>query len=272
MDMVNLDFPLQVNSCGIYRLVKREIMATTRPGGRRDYQLLYVSSGKARFHYRTGTETHILTAPAGSIMLYRPSQMQYYEYHLEDTPEVCWIHFTGSDADRLLDKIGFSDTPLLQCSTDGEYRELFRHMIRELQLKRPCHEDMLALQLRQLFCLIHRDKLELSSGHYTAYPEITEAIHFFNEAFPTDISIDAYAASLHISTCWFIRRFKQVTGVTPLQYITMLRINKAKKLLRSSQYSVQEIANILGYDDPLYFSRIFKKQTGRAPSQYQNRD
>ena len=74
-----------------------------------------------------------------------------------------------------------------------------------------------------------------------------------------------------MSVCWFIRSFKRYTGVTPLQYITTIRINKAKELLKDSGYSIQEIGSLVGYDNQLYFSRMFKKQTGCSPSQYREK-
>ena len=59
-------------------------------------------------------------------------------------------------------------------------------------------------------------------------------------------------------------------GMTPMQYITFLRITRAKELLRSTDYSIQEISSMVGYENPLYFSRIFKKQTGYSPSEYRS--
>ncbi len=71
-----------------------------------------------------------------------------------------------------------------------------------------------------------------------------------------------------MSTSWFIRSLKQYTGMTPVQYIILIRIAKARTLLESTDYSINEIASIVGYDNPLYFSRIFKKHTGSSPANY----
>ena len=57
-------------------------------------------------------------------------------------------------------------------------------------------------------------------------------------------------------------------GVPPCKYLTSIRINKAKELLESTDCPVSEIGSIIGYENPLYFSRIFKKQTGLSPAAY----
>ena len=69
------------------------------------------------------------------------------------------------------------------------------------------------------------------------------------------------------------RRFKQVTGKKPLEYLTELRIEYAKKLIRENDvlhYSITEIGTMSGYYDSHYFSRIFKKTTGMTPQEYLN--
>ena len=99
-----------------------------------------------------------------------------------------------------------------------------------------------------------------------------KAIHYFNENYYRDIKIEDYARQQHMSTCWFIRSFKRYNGLTPMQYILNLRITNAKTLLRTTTYSVAEVAAIVGYDNPLYFSRLFKKQTGLPPSEFRNNE
>jgi transcriptional regulator GlxA family with amidase domain len=143
-------------------------------------------------------------------------------------------------------------------------------MIRELQLQRPCFEDFLPLYLRQLFTGIHRSQLEVNQNYLQSQQELEDTIDYFNENYASDISINEYAKNQHMSVCWFIRIFKNYINMTPMQYITSIRINKAKELLTCTDYSIKEIGMIIGYDNPLYFSRIFKKNTGLSPSQYRN--
>lgn len=264
IDIVDKENPLVVTSCGIYRLIHRHVMSTTRPQGRKDYQLLYVASGRAFFQF--GAEH--MEVPAGHLALYRPEAVQYYEYFGVDQPEVCWIHFTGWEADQLLDRVGFDQANVVSCGNSANYPEIFRHIIQELQLKRPCFEQLLELYFRQLLAEVQRSHLEILSTRYKNSKEMEEIVHYFNEYYSQDICIEDYAKSRHMSVCWLIRSFRHYMGVTPLQYITSIRMNKAKELLKGTNYSIQEIGNIVGYDNPLYFSRIFKNQTGCSPRQY----
>ncbi len=83
-----------------------------------------------------------------------------------------------------------------------------------------------------------------------------------------DFNLNDAMDTVPFSKDYFRKLFKQETGVTPLEYLTTLRIEHAKGLLSSTSLTVRQIAAMVGYDDPYYFSRIFKKATGKSPSQW----
>ncbi len=259
--------PLIVGSCGTYHLYTQKKLPTYRPKGRVDYQLLYIASGKAHFFFNEEEET-ILTS--GNMIVYRPKEMQKYVYYGEDQTEVYWIHFTGSEAKELLRKHGIKDhMNYFYTGTSLEYTRIFKQMITELQQCQPDHEELLAILLRQIFILIHRQitKERKIKNEYLE-SEMELALQYFNENYNTDINIENYATSRGMSISWFIRSFKQYTGTTPMQYIVNLRITNSQMLLENTTYSITEIAAIVGYDNPLYFSRLFSKQKGVSPKEY----
>ena len=98
--------------------------------------------------------------------------------------------------------------------------------------------------------------------------DMDQAVRYFHENYNKPICIEEYAAEHHLSVSWFIRNFKTYTDSTPAQYLLSLRISNAQTLLETTNYNITEIAEIVGYDNPLYFSRIFKKQSGMSPSEF----
>ena len=94
------------------------------------------------------------------------------------------------------------------------------------------------------------------------------AVTYFSENYNQNINIEDYAASRGMSVSWFIRNFKKYTGSTPMQFIVGTRINNAQMLLDATTYSINEISKIVGYDNQLYFSRLFHKLKGYSPREY----
>lgn len=257
---------LIVGSCGTYRLRTHERLPTWCPKGRIDYQLLYVASGKATFYFK-GEPTEVT---AGHMVLYQPKQEQRYEYFAVDRPEVYWVHFTGSEVRNILRHYDIPlDKNVIYSGSSSIYSYLFKEMIHELQTCRTGFEELLEMYLRQIFLLIQRS-WEERKPTVSSYlqDEIDYARKYFNEHYNEDISIEEYAQSRGMSVSWFLRNFKQMTTKSPMQYILTIRINNAVSMLETTDYNVTEISTIVGYDNPLYFSRIFKKQKGVSPSEY----
>lgn len=80
--------------------------------------------------------------------------------------------------------------------------------------------------------------------------------------------VESLANMTELSKDHFIRLFKKTTGETPIQYITMRKLERAEILLSTTNMSVKAVANALGYDDHSYFNRIFKKNIGITPHSY----
>lgn len=272
IDFKDKSRPLIVGSCGTYRLFSHPKLPTYRPKGRLDYQIIYVASGLGHFHF--DNPDNDTTVPAGNIVLFRPKEFQKYEYYGKDKTEVYWIHFTGSDVKNILRKYGFSDKQrIFPVGTLLEYERVFKRIILELQRCQDDYEEMLTLLLRHLFIIFHRElsREYVLKNKYLDH-EMDTAAAYFNENYNHNINIEEYASSKGMSVSWFIRNFKRYTGSTPMQFIVSIRINNAQMLLETTTYAVNEIARMVGYDNPLYFSRLFHKQKGYSPSQYRKRE
>ncbi len=271
IDFKDKSKPLVVGSCGTYRLSSHPKLPTYRPRGRLDFQIIYVASGRAYFHF--GSPENETIVHAGNMVLFRPKEFQKYEYYGVDKTEVYWVHFTGSDVKNILRKYGFpDDRRVFPVGTSMEYERVFKRMILELQRRQSDYEEMLVLLLRHLLIIFRR---ELAKGHAAKNEyldrEMEAAVSYFHENYNRNINIEAYAASRGMSVSWFIRNFKKYTGTSPMQFVTSIRITNAQLLLETTSYAVNEVARIVGYGNPLYFSRLFRKLKGYAPSHYRKK-
>lgn len=110
---------------------------------------------------------------------------------------------------------------------------------------------------------IRRKKEEESSN------VIHQALAFIEANYARDITLQDVAKSVYLSPYYFSRLFRKKTGVNFAKYLSMTRINAAKKLMEENRMSIKEIAARVGYEDPRYFSTVFKRLTGVLPSEYQ---
>ncbi|PWG61226.1 GlxA family transcriptional regulator [Spiribacter halobius] len=89
--------------------------------------------------------------------------------------------------------------------------------------------------------------------------------------FAEPVRVNDLARRAGMSPSNFARRFKAVTGESPLNYLHQLRINASRHLLENDLQSIQEIANAVGYEDVTHFRRVFKRRTGAVPQAYRER-
>lgn len=97
---------------------------------------------------------------------------------------------------------------------------------------------------------------------------IETAKAYIQNNYSKDISLDDVSRVVNISPYYFSKIFKEDTGENFIEYLTGIRINRAKELLDTTEYSMKEICCMVGYSDPNYFSRSFKKNVGVTPTEY----
>ncbi len=91
---------------------------------------------------------------------------------------------------------------------------------------------------------------------------------YLENHYSEDISLEDMAEYVNISPQYFSKLIKKTTGFNFIDWLSMLRVRKAKELLTNSNLTVKEVCFMVGYKDPNYFSRIFKKRIGITPSEY----
>ncbi|MDR3542105.1 MAG: PocR ligand-binding domain-containing protein [Desulfosporosinus sp.] len=107
---------------------------------------------------------------------------------------------------------------------------------------------------------INRDQKNLQA--------IQKAAEYMRENFRNKITIEDIAQVVYLSPCYVSRIFKQGLGCTLMEYLTQIRVEKAKTMLKNPKYNVMQVAEESGFEDPAYFTRVFKKLEGITPSRF----
>ena len=263
----DLSIPLKINNCGYYNVHTAPVIETEHPEGRNDYQLLYIAAGKGHFYFDGSNKDTIVAK--GNMVLFRPGEPQVYYYYAADKTEVYWVHFTGSQVEEYLQHYELpEDQHIFFTGVSHDYPWIFNQIIRELQLQRVNYEELLRIMLRHLLLTVNRYIKEGRLTTNKVMNDVENALHYFEENYNKDISVEQYAVEHLMSVNWFINCFKNVVKMTPMQYIMSLRISAAKGYLYSTNKSIAEISYAVGYSNALYFSRVFRKHTGYSPSEY----
>ena len=97
---------------------------------------------------------------------------------------------------------------------------------------------------------------------------IEKAEAYIDSNYMKEISLDDVSSYCNISSYYFSKLFKQETGENYVEYLNKVRIENAKRLLNESDSSIKEVCYSVGFSDPNYFSRAFKKYEGVTPSEY----
>ncbi len=99
---------------------------------------------------------------------------------------------------------------------------------------------------------------------------VTRAIRYIESQYPSEITLRDIARAAQISTSHLAHIFRTRMGISPLRYLMEVRINAARRLLAAGDLPVREVAERIGFQDPLYFSRVFRRHVGVAPSHFRD--
>lgn len=152
--------------------------------------------------------------------------------------------------------------------------KLFERMERELADRQPGYLNLVRLQLAELLLMAARwtprGETEAAAAVNTnpRHRKISDIVRHINEHYHEPMTLERLAGQFYISPYHLSRAFKQVTGFTFIEYVTMTRVREAQQLLARTGLKIIEIAAQVGYDSIAHFGRSFKQKTGLTPREY----
>jgi len=238
---------------------------THNKSGRKDYYLLYMCKGMMSVLVN-GEMKDIC---AGQFIIFFPGCEYKYIGQGDEGVIYYWVHFTGYGADKLLENCKLYGNNIFSAGFNKQVIHVFNNMFTEFILRDYCFEIAAASHLISICINLGRSVSNLVTGRDIANRDrIQASIKFIHKNFNSNISLKQLAAIEHLSISRYRTIFKQCTGFSPKNYIIALRVKRACELIMQTDLSLKEIAESVGYQDQLYFSRVFKACTGIMASRY----
>jgi len=255
---------LIVNSVGYYEFESYYRM-THRPLGRKDFYLGYNYRGPMTV--RCGGRECVLRP--GSVFVFRPGEEQYYGHRNEQKFLSYWVHFTGYGVDEVLREAKLDGAEPAFAGVHPDIAGVFEDLMSEVRNKKAGYELASASLLGYLLAVLSR-RIEQGDGVRTDgnREEIYESMKYIHDNYAREIYVAELADLAHLSADRFTTLFKSVTGTTPMRYLLRFRLQRACELMKHTRLNIQQIAGAVGFDDQLYFSRMFKKAYGVTPTGY----
>lgn len=231
-----------------------------------EFQILYITQGKGYFASKNMQVTEVRE---GSVIFLFPGEWHTYRPDESTGWESYWVGFNGKYPSGLMTDNNISvSNPVLEIGHDEEIVNLYKKILNVSNNERPGYQQLLSgMVIHLLAYLFYREK-DKNWKDKDVLKKIDKARLIIREKINTPLLPEEIAASLNMSYTWFRRMFRQYTGLAPAQYITQLKIQKAKEMLSVSNKNIKEIAIDLGFESIDYFSTQFRKQTGQTPTQF----
>lgn len=238
-----------------------------RRKGCADNILIYCTNGKG--YYILGDKRYTVTANQFVVLPATDKYMRYWADN-EDPWTIYWVHFCGTELDNFNNSLNFN-------ATKGPFRVPFNE--KAIEIWRDIYQSLeLGYSTDNLcnasFCLYYLIATFIFSDKHIISEElknkdiINDTISYMKAHLQHKLSIDDMAGQQQLSASHFSNLFKKKAGMAPIDYFINLKMQKACQFLYSEKIKIKEIASELGYDDPYYFSRLFKRYMGLSPEQY----
>jgi AraC-like DNA-binding protein len=229
-----------------------------------EYQLVYVTKGRGVFEINQ--KTHVVVP--GTVMIVFPGVRHHYKPDFDVGWTEYWVGFKGPYADALREQ-GFLSLrkPLHEVGLQNSLLSIYAGIFELVRNQQPLFQIRASSLVLTLIAevLAHERK---TVQHSNSEGLVEKAKFFMEENIYREVNLNGIGEALGVSTSHLNSVFKSYTAMTPYQYLISIKIRKAKELLEAGSLPIKEVAFRLGFDDQYYFSRLFRKKTGIAPSRW----
>ena len=245
-------------------------------------EVAYIARGKGV----VAIEGKKFEARPGDLFIVKPYELHGIKPDNDDPFDIAWFGIYPKEmagwVSMYLWREGKSEKPKIHLSRAYEFWDMLSHVLEEIAFHGFKHEIVLRAELLQLFVAFARQvrfvtgeeeppdfgKVLLRRDRKRWRQAVEAAVEFVRGNYWKRIDLETIARLVRMSPNYFCEVFKAETGLTFMEYLTRIRMAKAKELLRGTELTISEISERVGYESIHYFSRLFKEREGMSPKEY----
>ena len=224
------------------------------------FLLMYVRRGSGFCRDSRGTRS----LPEGSLVLldcYAP-----HEYFTDTGWEIYWVHYDGPMARDYYD-YALGKNRLVSANAGQRVLRRFQRLLEFYEKGSSPEEVLVCKSIHDLLTELMSPVDPADAGTQRS-AAVDEAVRYMSEHFDQRLSLETLAAAVSMSTCYFAHVFKEETGLSPHRYLTEIRLEYSRYLLKTGDLPVQEIAERCGFSNAGAFSASFRQHMGCTPMAY----
>jgi len=236
---------------------------TSHPHSHYFTEIFYIKSGTGHIQI----ENDIIPVSANSLVLIG-AHVQHTEYSNENTPLDYYV--LGVEGLKINTDRASEYSIVYSASDSSSIRKCFESILHETNHKQEGYAQICQYQLAILILLICRKdnvSYELIDTQ-NSNRECHNAKRYIETNYPEKITLDSLSQICNLTKYYLSHKFKELYGKSPMAYLTEVRISAAQDLLKTTNYSIEEISAATGFSSASYFSQSFQKSCGISPQQY----
>lgn len=238
------------------------------------HELLLVSDGKGIIT----VENKRYFIKKGMLFYFHPELLHSIETDIDDPMCFLSIHFSYAEVDYNDSKWSIKEEnkllPLEHVQELKDYYPIidtFKRLIRCWTEKFPGYELICKAMLQQLLYEIFGN-IKKKNTNYSTSLKVEKIIKYMHENINRRLTLTELSELVQLSPAYLSRTFKETTGYSVIEFFNKIKIDKGKEFISEGDKKIKEVAELLGFKDEFYFSRIFKKIEGKSPSEYYNKN
>ncbi len=195
-----------------------------------------------------------------------------HSYACSNHCEFIYAHFMGGYSTTLVQSlINQNHSPVFKLSNHYDIYQKLQLLINRIHQRHSISDIDLTTSIYECLCLIQLLQTSPNSLHSSHDHIISKSIQFMKDHIHESISLQQIADDVNLSVYYYARLFKEMTGQTPMEYFSSLKINLSKVMLMTTEMTINEISNSLDYSSSASFINAFRSRVGVSPSQFRHK-